>query len=885
MRIPTSASTVAIACSLALFGGCPAAAAQATQATLAQQVPTQLPTNVRPIHYTIKAVPDAATLSFGATATIDIEVLEPTDSITLNAVDLSFGAVTLADAAGTTIQAARTDIDAGKQIATFRFAETVRPGRYRVTAAYSGKINTQAAGLFALDYESPEGRKRALYTQFEAPDARRFFPGWDEPNFRTPYDLTVTVPAGQTAVSNMPEVKREARADGSKVITFQTTPPMSSYLLFLGMGEFDRITTQVGGTEIGVVTKKGDSEKGRFALEGSAQILPYYNDYFGTPYPLPKLDNVAGPGSSQFFGAMENWGAIFSFESILLVDPAITTEATRQRIFSVAAHEMAHQWFGDLVTMAWWNDLWLNEGFASWMASKATNVLHPEWEPLLGRIDGREEAIELDSVASTHPIVQNISTVEQIVQAFDSITYRKGEAVITMLEDYVGEDAWRRGVRDYMATYRLKNTVTDNLWGKVEQAAGKPITAIAHDFTLQPGVPLIRVENAVCSKGKTQATLRQAEFTRDRSDKRPLSWRVPVIASTLGGGEARTLVSGGTAAVALDGCGPLLVNSGQTGYYRTLYAPALLDRLTASYAQLKPVDQIGLLADNWGLGLAGYQSPAEALDMIDAVPANANPQLWTRAAGILGEIHAMYAGDPRRQALLSRYATKRLSPVLARLGWKGAASELSTDGVLRAELIGTLGTIGDADVVAEAKRRYVGKDESATSGPLRRTILGVVASNIDAAGWERLRTDARTEKNELVRSGLYHLLGSARDETLARRALDLALTEEPGATNSSQIIGAVAAGHPDLAFDFALKNRDKVESLVDASSRSVFLPELAAGSSNRAMVAKLQDFAERHMTKESRRPADIAIASIEDRVRVRETRLPDITRWLELHAR
>ena len=251
------------------------------------------------------------------------------------------------------------------------------------------------------------------------------------------------MPAGQSAVSNMPEAGRETRPDGSSIVTFRTTPAMSSYLLFLAVGEFDRITTTAAGIEIGIVTRRGAGEQGRWALESSARILPWYNDYFGTPYPLPKLDNVAGPGSSQFFGAMENWGAIFYFENILLVDPAITTEARRQPIFEVAAHEIAHQWFGDLVTMAWWDDLWLNEGFASWMATKATAALHPEWEPLLGVIDGREAAIQLDSLQTTHPVIQPIETVEQMSQAFDAITYQKGEAVITMLEDYVGEAAWR----------------------------------------------------------------------------------------------------------------------------------------------------------------------------------------------------------------------------------------------------------------------------------------------------------------------------------------------------------------------------------------------------------------------------------------------------------
>ncbi len=897
MRAFPAGSHLALALASLAVGGCattsagPAATAASTALPQPSLIPTQLPRTVRPLQYTISAAPDAANLRFSARTLIDIEVLEPTDTVTLNAADLDIRSGSIAPMpsegrpAGNAAPARRISLNPEAQTATFRFSAPLQPGRYQLSIDYSGKINTQASGLFALDYDTAEGRKRALFTQFEAPDARRFFPGWDEPQFRTPYNLTVSVPANQMAISNMPQAGVQVRPDGTRSVTFQTTPAMSSYLLFLGLGEFDRITTTAkGGTEVGVVTRKGEGEKGRYAVTESARLLPYFNSYFGAAYPLPKLDNVAGPGSSQFFGAMENWGAIFSFESILLVDPAITTEATRQSIFSTAAHEIAHQWFGNLVTMAWWDDLWLNEGFASWMATKATNDLHPEWEPALRRVSGREAAIALDSVATTHPVVQRISTVEQIGQAFDAITYRKGEAVITMLEDYVGEDAWRRGVQDYMRSYRLGNTVSDNLWQKIETAAGKPVTAIAHDFTLQPGVPLIRVESATCTGGKTNLVLRQGEFTRDRANKQPLSWRVPVIAATVGGSEVRTLVSGAASAT-LAGCGPVLVNSGQSGYYRTLYAPALLNRLTGSYASLKPIDQIGLLADNWGLGLAGYQPASEALDLLDAVPASGNPQLYTRVATILAQIHNLYRGDLQRQAMLGRYASAKLSPVLARVGWTARADEASNVAVLRSELISTLGAIGDPRVVAEANRRFATGDPSVTAGPLRTAILSVVSLNVDAARWEQLRAQARAEKNPLVRAQLYRLLGSARDPALAAQALALALTEEPGATTSPGIISAVAAQHPDLAYDFALRNRDKVEAMIDVSTRSAFIPGLAAGSGDPAMVARLQEHAARYMTAESRRPADIAIAAIEDRVRVRQTRLPDITRWLERKSR
>jgi aminopeptidase N len=861
-----------------------APAPEGTAAAPARQIPTQLPAGIRPLQYGILIEPDAANLRFKGSVITHIEVLEATREVVMNAADLDIQSAELISRVNDTVAAQSISLDRGRQTATLRFAAPVPPGRHRLAIEYTGRIYTQAAGLFALDYDSPQGKKRALFTQFEAPDARRMFPGWDEPQFRTPYALSVVVPPGQDAVSNMPQAGAETLPGGRRMISFQTTPAMSSYLLFLAVGEFDRIATTAAGTEIGIVTKRGDGEKGRWALTSSAQVVPWFNEYFGTPYPLPKLDNVAGPGSSQFFGAMENWGAIFSFESILLVDPAITTEATKQRIFETAAHEIAHQWFGNLVTMSWWDDLWLNEGFASWMATKATAALHPEWEPELGTVAGRESAINLDSVASTHPVVQRISTVEQISQAFDAITYRKGEAVITMLEDYVGEDAWRRGVQDYIRTHRLGNTQTDDLWRAIEGAAGKPVTAIAHDFTLQPGVPLIRVESATCRGGKTAVALRQGEFSRDRQGQGARAWRVPVIASTVGGAEVRTLVAGGAARLSVPGCGPLVVNSGQTGYYRTLYSPALLDRLTASFPRLKPIDQIGLLADNWGLGLAGYQSAAEALDMVEAVPTNANPQVWTRVAAILSGVHGLYEADPARQAMVSRYASRKLSPVLARIGWAPRAGEAPTVPVLRADLIKTLGGMGDPAVVAEASRRLAAGDPLAAGGPLRSTILAVAARNVDSAGWERLRSQARSERSPLVKAQLYRLLGSSRDPALAQRALDLALTDEPGATTSAGIISAVAEEHPDLAFDFAVRNREKIEGLVDISSRSRYLAGLGGGSADPAMIGKLEDYARRHLNAQSRGRVDVALASIRDRIRVRTTRLPDITRWLEARS-
>ncbi|MDB6163468.1 MAG: aminopeptidase, partial [Xanthomonadaceae bacterium] len=532
-RLQANALSLAVA-----FVSLSAAAQSATP-----QTTTQLPRNVRPTHYDVAVVPHAQAMDFDGRVAVAIDVLQPTASITLNAEDLVFSAVTVAAAkGGSTTPASHVAVDADQQTATFTFAKPLPVGAYVLTMAYTGRIGTQANGLFALDYDTPAGHKRALYTQFENSDARRFIPSWDEPDYKATFDLQATVPSAQMAVSNMPAAKTTVLPNGMTQVRFMASPKMSTYLLFFALGDFDRATLQSGRTQVGVVTQKGLVPQARFALESSRDVLREYNEYFGTPYPLPKLDNVAAPGQSQFFGAMENWGAIFTFEHTLLLDPTIASESDRQRVFEVAAHEMAHQWFGDLVTMRWWDDLWLNEGFATWMSARTTTKLHPEWHSELSEVESRQSAMSRDSVASTHPVVQHVETVEQASQAFDAITYSKGAAVIRMLESYVSADAWRTGVRSYMRKHAYGNTVSDDFWQSVEKAAGKPITAIAHDFTLQPGVPLIRVESGTCSGGKTTLQLTQGEFTRDRPDKTPLTWPVPVIAQVPGNPVARTLV-------------------------------------------------------------------------------------------------------------------------------------------------------------------------------------------------------------------------------------------------------------------------------------------------------------------------------------------------------
>jgi aminopeptidase N len=855
-----------------------------TTSALAPSIPSDLPRSARPLHYQINFVPDAQNLTFAGTETIDLELFERSNTLTLHALELDITMARLMPADGSAEPVVlRVAMGAADQTVRLTAPRVMQPGRYRLDLSYAGKINTQANGLFALDY--PDKRtgetKRGLFTQFEAPDARRFAPMFDEPSYKATFDLTATVPADQLAVSNMPVAGEQILGDGTKRVTFRTSPKMSSYLLFFGLGDFERVTkTAAGGVEVGIVAPAGSGEQTRYALDTLAPLVGWFNDYFGIDYPLPKLDNIAGPGESQFFGAMENWGAIFTFERILLQDPVITSAATRQQTYTTQAHEVAHQWFGNIVTMAWWDDLWLNEGFASWMETKTTDHFNPGWHALLSRVDGREAAMNLDSFATTHPVVQEIRTVSETNQAFDAIAYQKGEAVIAMLEAYAGEDVWRDGLRRYMAEHQYANTVSDDLWRAVETAGASGLTEIAHDFTRQPGVPLVRATGR-CENDRTQLSLTQGEFSRDRADAvaaGPQSWRVPMLISVAGGEPVRQVLED-SAELTLAGCGPVIVNSGQLGYFRSLYAPEMLSALVDTMHRLEPIDQLGLMRDNWSLAQAGYQPAGLALDMLTAIPASANPVVAEGAVARWAQIHSVLEDDGDRARVL-QLVSGRWLPRLRQLGFEPRADEPLADANLRAELIGTLGQMGEPSVLEQARTRFgrLASDPAALDGPLKTTWLTVAGRNATPDDWTMLAEIAAKSTSTTEKQALYQRLGGVADEALAQRALDLALSGEAG-TSSSRIISAVAGEHPELAVDFAVANRARVEQLVDNSARARYFANLAQNSRDQAIFERLARL-RADTPGDERRAIDQVVASLRQRFASEPRLRQQIGSWL-----
>src|SRR5712691_12687746 len=421
-RACLAAATLALA--LALGGAAAAEPAYSFAAT-----PGKLPKTVVPTHYAIELEPDLEKLTLAGAVVANIEVRESTARVVVNAVGMTLASGTADETLSATVA-----LDAAAETATLTFPQPLAVGPHKLRIGFTGAINRFGRGLFYVDYPTETGKKRMISSHLEPADARRVFPCWDEPAFKATFALTVTVPRHHLAVSNMPVAHEEPVTPSLKQVTFATTPKMSSYLFVLAAGELERLSVQADGVTVSVVATAGKRGEGRFALDTAVDLLRYFNDYFGIKYPLPKLDLIAVPGG--FGGAMENWGGITFFESRLLFDPATSAADSRRGIFGILAHEMAHMWFGDLVTMAWWDNLWLNEGFATWMQSKAAEHFYPQWRTWLNDNGSKQFAMNLDARRSSHPIQQPVANETEAMAVFDGITYSKGQALIRMLESY-----------------------------------------------------------------------------------------------------------------------------------------------------------------------------------------------------------------------------------------------------------------------------------------------------------------------------------------------------------------------------------------------------------------------------------------------------------------
>jgi aminopeptidase N len=849
--------------------------------------PGKLPKTVVPSAYRIDLKPDLDKLTFTGKEEVDINVTKPTDAVTLNSNGLMFQFAGVKGDEEGKYPTIAIDLDSKGQTATIRFPRPLGVGPHTLVIAYSGPITAQPAGLYYNDYDVAGAHKRMLVTQFEATDARRMFPGWDEPSFKATYSLSVTLPASFRAISNTPVAHEEPAGAAEKKVTFGTTPKMSSYLVVLVAGELDRINQAAAEADIGVDTVAGKAEQGRYGLEDAAKILPYYNDYFGVKYPLPKLDLIAIPGNFAA-GAMENWGGITYIDNDLLFDPKTSSEGTKQAIFNVIAHEMAHQWSGDLVTMAWWDNLWLNEGFASWMATKATDHFNPSWKVWLRSHVETDTAMDMDSRRTTHPIQQQIKDESEADSAFDSITYLKGQAFLRMIETYLGEDTFRDGMRHYMAAHAYSNSTTADLWAALEASSGKPVQQIAAGFTEQPGIPLVEVKTA-CVGGSTTATLTQGRFTINDPKAAKLTWQVPVSIGLAGDTAPRAVLLGDKPqTVTFAGCGkPVKANVGDVGYYRVQYDDANLKALSASYKQMDAADRVNLLGDVWAMAEAGRETPDKFLELTKQLNGETELVVWTQVLGSLRDIDDLERGAADRPAFRT-YARGLLNPVLARVGWDAKPDDTPDVVLLRSSLIRTLGRFEDPAVVAEARKRFAAfvADQSTLSPSLQDAVLTVVGYSADKKIYDQLHELGRNAKSTETLLRYYGALGGAHDPALIEETVGITQTDEITAGRVNRFIGAAAAAsdNPELVWKLFLGKRKAVMDKLTPMQRAGVLPYIAGASSDPAIGEELNKLPESNVSSGARHDADKAIEDIGFKSGFKARLVPAVSSWLKGQA-
>src|SRR6266576_653201 len=846
-----------------------------------ETTPGKLPKDVVPLSYDIQLKPNIEKLTFRGSETVIVDVRKPVKTMTLNVNTITIASAKLLTADGKINQDAHITIDPKEETAALAFDTEIPSGRHQISVEFAGKINEAPQGLYYARYqeEDSSAKKIMIGTDMEPSDARRMFPCWDEPSFRAKFRLTATVPANFTAVSNMP-VESEKKTSAGKEVRFAETPPMSSYLVVFSAGELDAIYGEADGVKIGVVTTKGKAETSRYALESAEKILKYYNEYFGEKYPLPKLDLIAVPGG--FPGGMENWGGIMFYERYLLFDPAKSSELTKQGIFQLIAHEMAHQWFGDLVTMAWWDNLWLNEGFASWMGTKCEDYFNPQWHIWLRSNAGKQRAMTTDALSATHPIQQPVKTESEAATAFDEITYLKGQSFLRMLESYLGEEDFRAGLRSYIRANKFSNSTTADLWNALADSSRKPVTAIAASWTEQPGLPLVLMAST-----ESGVMANQERFTVHQKSPKPLQWKIPIayrdVSSTTSPAKVFLLEQKSAPLPDVQPPQNVKLNAGDVGYFRTQYDLAHVEKLAASLAQLPEADKVNLVSDTWALVEANRGSISDYFKLIEALREENSLALWEQIIATLSSIDFLYLGNNERSAFQA-YGRWLLKSVFDRIGWEPKRGEQVADGLLRAKLIAELSEFGDEDVIAGARehfRKFVA-DPNALPPDLRPAVLNVVGRYADQKTWDKLHELGLKTLSIEEKGNFYDAMAAALSPELAKRTLPLSLTEELPASQAVFLVIEVATAgeQPEIAWDFAQANREKLDAKLSAYLAARFVPNVMRGFSEAQRATQLETYAQKYMPAGAKGGVEKAAEEIRFNADFKARIIPEIHKWL-----
>ncbi len=779
-----------------------------------------LPDTTRPSKYRITLEPDLKDFTFKGEQSVDLQVLKPTSTIVLNSKELEITSATL-HANGTMLSSRSITLDEEAQTATLDFGDTVQPGNARLEMAFTGILNDKLLGFYRSEYTSQDGETRYLATtQFEPTDARWAFPCWDEPAKKATFEVTLVFSDEFQAVSNTPVVEESVPSPGLKLVRFAETPVMSTYLLVFVVGHLVSVEQQAAdGTKVGVWTTPGKENQAGFALDTSVKLLGYFNEYFGIPYPLAKLDHIAIPDFAA--GAMENWGAVTYRETALLVDPENSSAGTRQRVAEVIAHEMAHMWFGDLVTMEWWDDLWLNESFASWMGNKAVDWLFPDWQMWTQFVNmDTNRALSLDGLKNSHPIEQEVKNPAEVSQLFDAISYSKGASVIRMLENFLGEETFRKGLNRYLSGHMYANAQTQDLWSALEAESGQPVTAIMDTWVKQMGYPVLQVESDR-SDGQTRLSVTQERFVYDRllgeSEPDPSQdneiWRVPLSASQGGQESNVTVMDGRQAQLDVPGTNTewIKVNPSQTGFYRVNYSTEDWERLVPAIRSLElhATDRLGIQNDAYALSRAGLLPVTQFLSLAQAYQDEDDASVWGDLASNLRDIEQLVANEPVHPAY-QRFARDLFGLAARKAGWQPKAGEGHLDALLRSTVLSQAGSYYDVELMGQAADHFQSylQDREALAPDLRGVVFALAAQAGGKDVYDQIwqlegETDLAEEKIRLLLS-----LTRFQQPELLNATLADSLSAKVRSQDSITVVTGVAANPKgrDLAWEFVKSN-------------------------------------------------------------------------------
>lgn len=835
----------------------------------------RLPVGVTPQHYSLTLEPDLKSATFSGKEEIDVTLAQPSKSITLNAAQITFRSVKIA-ADGTTQMAQVTENKPDEQ-ATFHVAKELPAGNVTIQIAYTGILNDQLRGF----YLSKTARRNYAVTQFEPTDARRAFPSFDEPAMKATFSTTLIVDKGDTAISNTNIVSDTPGPGPDKhTIRFATTPKMSTYLVAFLVGDFQCVSGESDGVPIRACATPDKVRMGTYALHAAEFFLHFYNNYFGIRYPMPKLDMIAIPDFEA--GAMENFGAITYRETDFLIDEKTASVDAKKRVAIDVAHEMSHQWFGDMVTMQWWNNLWLNEGFATWMESKAVAAWKPQWNISQDDALALDDVLNYDAGKTTRTILAKANTPSQINEMFDSITYQKGGAVLAMTENYEGKEVFRRGVHAYLEEHMYGNATAQDFWNEQTKISGKPIDRVMRSFITEPGVPLLQFG---APKNGTTIVSQQRFFLDPEmhADKAQI-WTVPVCFKA-GSDPKCELLSSSRQSLPVPSADVLYANANDRGYYRTQYdADDTARILGAAETNLTAPERIGFAGNQWALVRSGRSSIVDYLHLVSEMRNDPNAAVIDELAGSIAAIDAKIATADDRK-LLAAWVRQKFNPAYANVKDASASDSLAKQ-QLRATLFALLGEIGrDPQILSEAQRiteEYIA-DPASVDPSLVRAAIYIATENGDSRLFDALQRLSKTSNDPGVQTTALFSLANFHNPALVRRALDYA-TSGHVRNQDSVLLFVYALRNRDtrpVAWEYMQKNWGKVHAQL-TTMMGAYLVNATGSFCSAEKSQEVHAFFTAHPVEAAQRAVSLATDAIHACTVLRAAQQPKLTEWLAL---